>query len=115
MLGGSIAAGPGAGAAVGGEATMVGDAGLAATGAEGRGWIGTNSPGRHVCGWRRIVGSFRNRSAWPQLRQMRVPSDSSPPGRIDKLPRPIVPVFRLLTQTNSPAPQFEHTGDTEAT
>jgi len=72
--------------------------------------MGTNSPGRHVCGIFRIDGSFMNRSAWPQPRQMRVPSDSSPPERIDRVPRPIVPVLRSFTQTKSLAPQLLQTG-----
>jgi nucleotide-binding universal stress UspA family protein len=59
---------------------------------------------------RRIAGSFRKRSACPQARQIRVPSDSSPPERIERVPRPIVPVLRSFAQTKSVAPQFEQTG-----
>jgi hypothetical protein len=78
----------------------------------GRGGIGTNSPGRHVWGARRIAGSFRKRSAWPHARQIRVPIDSSPRERIDNVPPPIEPVLSSFTQTNSVAPQLLQTGGT---
>jgi hypothetical protein len=106
----------GRGAAGGGEGGAVGEGtegfgGLSA----GLGGIGTNSPGRQAWGVRRIPGSLRKRSAWPQPRQIRVPSESSPPERIDSVPRPIVPVLRSFAQTKSVAPQFEHTGGKEDT
>lgn len=93
-----------------------GTGGFGATGGgPGRGAIGTNSPGRHVWGMRRIDGSLRKRSAWPQARQIRVPRESSPRERIESDPPPIEPVFRSFTQTKSPAPQFVHWGATEDT
>ncbi len=54
--------GGGAGA-VGLGAGPVGFGAPGAAGAAGRGGIGANSPARHWCGERRIVGSFRNKSA----------------------------------------------------
>ena len=128
--------GKGAGAAGGGEGATgatgagAGGAGLGVGGAEGAGdgggagalvtwWglvgIGTNSPARQVWGMRRMDGSFRNRSAWPHPRQIRVPSDSSPRERSESEPPPIVPVFSSFTQTKSVAPQFVQTGATEST
>jgi nucleotide-binding universal stress UspA family protein len=83
-------------------------------GAAGREGIGTNSPGFHVCGWRRIVGSFRNRSACPQDRHRRVPIDSSPRGRSESAPPPIEPVLSSFAQTKSDAPQLEQTGATRS-
>jgi len=65
-----------------------------------------------VWGIFRIAGSFRNRSACPHDRQMRVPSASSPRARIERLPPPREPVFNSFTQTKSDAPQFEQTGAT---
>jgi hypothetical protein len=82
------------------------------------GWagIGTNSPGFQWCGFRRIEGSFRNRSAWPQPRQIRVPIDSSPRERRESVPLPIPPpVLRSFAQTKSFAPQLLQTGGTEDT
>ena len=80
-----------------------------------RAGIGTNSPGLHVWGIRRIEGSLRNRSAWPQVRQIRVPRASSPRERIESEPPPSEPVLSSFTQTKSLAPQFEQTGGTEDT
>ena len=80
----------------------------------GRAGIGTNSPGRQVWGILSTAGSFRKRSAWPQARQIRVPRESSPRERMEREPPPIVPVLRSFTQTKSPAPQFVHTGGTDA-
>lgn len=75
-----------------------------------RGVIGVNSPGFHVCGIRRIDGSFRKRSAWPHPRQIRVPSESSPRDRRESEPPPIPPVLRSFAQTKSDAPQLLQTG-----
>lgn len=74
--GGMLPEGGGGGDAGVGTATGAGGGGAGATGglggadggsagAAGAGFvgIGTNSPGRHVCGIRRTDGSFRNRSA----------------------------------------------------
>jgi hypothetical protein len=74
-----------------------------------RGGIGTNSPGRQVCGWRRTVGSLTKRSACPQPRQIRVPRASSPLLLNARTPRPIVPVLRFSAQTKSFAPQLLQT------
>jgi hypothetical protein len=53
--------GAGGGTAAGGAKGAGAEGGVGAVG--GRLGIGTNSPGFHVCGIRRIEGSFRNRSA----------------------------------------------------
>ncbi len=111
--GGRIGAGAGDGFAGEGVGARAGP-GPGAVAALG-GWpaIGVNSPGRHVCGWRRTAGSFTNRSACPQFRQMRVPIESSPPRRRESSPRPSVPVLRSFAQTKSLAPQLLHVGGTE--
>jgi hypothetical protein len=72
--------------------------------------MGVNSPGFQVCGILRIAGSFRKRSAWPQARQIRVPSESSPRERRESEPPPSPPVLRSFAQTKSDAPQFVHMG-----
>jgi len=107
--GGGEAAGVGDGA--GGGGAFEGGACAGGAGAEaGRAGMGTNSPGFHVCGIRRIEGSLRNRSACPQTRHSRVPRESSPPERIESVPRPIVPVRSSFAQTKSLAPQLLQTG-----
>ena len=95
-----------------GEWDGPGDGSLAGADRDGecRGAIGTNSPGFQVCGCRRTAGSFRNRSAWPHARQMRVPSESSPRVRSDRVPRPIEPVRRSFAHTKSFAPQLLQIG-----
>ena len=109
----------GVGTGGGGVSAGVGAAGCGALGGLGvfagevAGGSGTNSPGRQVCGCRSTDGSFTNRSAWPHCRQMRVPSDSSPPRRRLSSPRPIVPVLRSFAHTKSLAPQLLHVGATE--
>jgi hypothetical protein len=115
------AGGGGAGGAAGeGGATSVRGAGGAGGGEAGAGadaggffgTMGTNSPCRQVCGIFRTDGSLRNRSACPQFRQIRVPSDSSPRTRSERAPLPREPVLRSFAQTKSVAPQFEQVGGT---
>jgi hypothetical protein len=109
----AIGTGGGGAGATGGEGGTDGPTdGVAGAGLEG---IGTNSPGRQVWGILRTDGSFRKRSACPQFRQSRVPSDSSPRERIERLPPPIVPVRSSFTQTNSDVPQLLHIGAKEDT
>jgi hypothetical protein len=105
------------GAGEGGETGAVVAPGVSAAwwwcpGAAAGAGIATNSPGRQVCGCRRIDGSFRNRSAWPQALQIRVPSESSPLDRSEREPPPIEPVLSSFAQTKSFAPQLLHTGGT---
>jgi hypothetical protein len=103
---GAAGAGAGVGAVAAGGWWACVAAGL------GRGGIGTNSPGRHMCGALRTEGSFRKRSACPHARQIRVPRDNSPRDRSEREPEPRLPVFRSLAQTKSLAPQLLHTGAT---
>jgi len=112
VAGATGAGGGGAGAAGGTDGVAGGGAGAVGAGRDG---IGTNSPGLQVCGILSTEGSFRNRSACPQFRHSRVPSESSPRERIERLPPPIVPVRSSFTQTNSDAPQLLQTGATEDT
>ena len=74
-----------------------------------------NSPGFQVCGILRTDGSFRNRSAWPQDRQIRVPSESSPRARRESDPPPSPPVLRSFAHTKSEAPQLLQMGANGAT
>jgi len=129
--GGAIGAGAGSGVGAGGTGGEFGGTGTGAVGgtgvagvswwdtgggaAAGFAWIGTNSPGRQVCGMRRIDGSFRNRSACPQDRQIRVPIESSPRERSESVPPLIAPpVLRSFAHTKSDAPQLLQTGATRA-
>jgi len=110
------AAGAGAGGVAGDGAGAVGGIeGWCTGGAGARGTIGVNSPGRQVCGIRRIDGSLRNRSAWPHARQIRVPSESSPRDRREREPPPRLPVLRSFAQTKSVPPQLLQTGATRVT
>jgi hypothetical protein len=108
--GGEGEAAGGAGGGGGGGTTAGAGVGGAAAGAAGREGIATNSPGRHMCGILSTAGSLRNRSAWPQLRHNRVPSESSPPDRMESPPRPMVPVRSSFAHTKSDAPQLLQTG-----
>jgi hypothetical protein len=73
--------------------------------------IGTNSPGRQLWGWWRMEMSRRNRSAWPHVRQIRVPRGTSPRALNDR-DAPVIPVFSSFAQTKSVPLQFEQTGAT---
>ena len=75
--------------------------------------MGMNSPGRQRCCWCRIEMSLRKSSAWPQVRQIRVPRGISPRPRRERVPPPDnPPVLSSFAQTKSVPLQLVQVGAT---